>query len=76
MCLKIYELCKISFSSWISMASNFKKDKSQIRSFNWYWYVINGKKSLSGICHYIYWYAKANNKYIKDYGKNKEMSYR
>ena len=24
----------ISFSSWISMASNFKKDKSKIRSFN------------------------------------------
>ena len=27
------------------------------------------------ICHAIYWYAKANNKYIKDYDKNKESSY-
>ena len=28
-----------------------------------------------GICHPIYRYAKANNKYIKDYDKNKESSY-
>ena len=27
-----------------------------------------------GICHSIYWYAKANNKYIKDFNKNKESS--
>ena len=28
-----------------------------------------------GICHIIYRYAKANNKYLKDYDKNKESSY-
>ena len=28
-----------------------------------------------GIWHSIYQYAKANNKYIKDYAKNKESSY-
>ena len=27
-----------------------------------------------GICHSIYQYAKANNKYMKDYTKNKESS--
>ena len=27
------------------------------------------------ICHSIYWYAKAINKYMKDYDKNKELSY-
>ena len=27
------------------------------------------------ICHLIYRYAKANNKYMKDYDKNKELSY-
>ena len=27
-----------------------------------------------GICHSIYRYAKANNKYMKDYDKNKEWS--
>ena len=45
-CIKIYELdpAKISFSSRISMTSSFKKEKSKIKSFNWYRYVINGKK--------------------------------
>ena len=28
-----------------------------------------------GICHSIYRYAKANDKYMKDYDKNKESSY-
>ena len=28
-----------------------------------------------GICHSIYQYAKADNKYMKDYDKNKESSY-
>ena len=28
-----------------------------------------------GICHSIYRYAKANNKYLKDYDKNKELSH-
>ena len=27
------------------------------------------------ICHSIYGYAKANNKYMKDYDKNKELPY-
>ena len=34
------------------------------------------EKSIRGrICHYVYGYAKANNKYMKDYNKNKESSY-
>ena len=28
-----------------------------------------------GICHSIYWYAKANNKCMNDYDKNEESSY-
>ena len=28
-----------------------------------------------GICHAIHGWAKANNKYMKDYDKNKESSY-
>ena len=28
-----------------------------------------------GICHSIYRYAKANNRYMKNYDKNKELSY-
>ena len=34
------------------------------------------KKGIrGGIYHSIYRYAKASNKYIKDYDKNKELSY-
>ena len=28
-----------------------------------------------GICHSIYRYTEANNEYMKDYDKNKELSY-
>ena len=30
------------------------------------------KGITGGICHTIHWYAKANNKYVKDYDKNKK----
>ena len=33
------------------------------------------KEFRGGICHTIHWYAKANNKYMEDYSKNKEPSY-
>ena len=32
------------------------------------------KGITGGICHYINKYAKTNNKYMKDYDKNKESS--
>ena len=35
--------------------------------------VENGIRG--GICHSIYPYTKANNRYMKDYEKNKESSY-
>ena len=35
--------------------------------------VENGIRA--GICHAIHWCVKANNKYIKDYNRNKESSY-
>ena len=58
------------------MVNNFKKDKSKIRSFNWYLYVINGKKGIrEGIFHTSHRYTKAYDKYKNDYDKNKELSY-
>ena len=33
------------------------------------------KGSRCGICHAIHWYAKANNKYMKNYDKDIESSY-
>ena len=38
--------------------------------------LLMAEKGIRGvICHSIYWYAKASNKYMKDYDKNKESSY-
>ena len=31
--------------------------------------IMVEKGVREGICHAIHWYAKANNKYMKDYGK-------
>ena len=33
------------------------------------------KGTRGEICHAIHWYAKANNKYMKNYDKNIESSY-
>ena len=33
------------------------------------------KSIRGGICHLIYRYAKADNKYMKDYDKNKESQW-
>ena len=37
-------------------------------------FLIIEKGIRGGICHAIHRYVKANNKYMKDYGKNKESS--
>ena len=37
--------------------------------------LMVGNNIRGGICHSIYSYAEANNKYMKDYDKNKESSY-
>ena len=72
-CLKTYELddpSKFLSAPGSAWQAALKKDQSKIRSFNWYWYVINGKKGIrGGICHSVYPYARANNKYMKDYNK-------
>ena len=69
-------ILQIFFSSWICKASSFKKDKSKIRSFTDIDMLLMLDKCIrGGICHSFYRYAKANNKYMKDYDKNKESLY-
>ena len=58
------------------MASSFKKVKVKLDLLTDIDMLsITGKGIRGGICHSIYRYAKANNKYMKDYDKNKELSY-
>ena len=52
------------------MARLFKKDGSKVRIVNRYWSVEKG--TSGGICHSIHRHANANNKYMKNYDKNKE----
>ena len=54
------------------MASSFKKDKVKLdllTDVDMLLMVVKGVRR--GICHSIYWYATANNKYMKDYDQNK-----
>ena len=58
------------------MASSFKKTKVKLDLLtDVSILLIVGKDIRGGICHAIYRYAKANNKYMKDYGKNEGLSY-
>ena len=58
------------------MASSFKKVKVKLDLLTDIDMLsITGKGIRGGICHSIYRYAKANDKYIKDYGKSIELSY-
>ena len=58
------------------MASSFKKVKVKLDLLTDIDMLsMTGKGIRGGICHSIYRYAKANDKYMKDYGKNIELSY-
>ena len=53
-----------------------KENEHKIRIINSLRHAIDGRKGRKGgICHVIHRYAKANNKYMKDYDENKESSY-
>ena len=58
------------------MAIRFKKTKVKLDLLTDIVMLLMVEKVVRGvICHSIYRYAKANNKYMKDYDKNKESSY-
>ena len=74
--LEKYEFHSAPFLTAKRLVNSLKNYQSKIRYFNWYWYDVYGWKGIrGGICHPIHRYAKANNKYMKDYNKNKELSY-
>ena len=58
------------------MASTLKEAKVKLDLLTNIDMLLMVEKGIrGGICHSIYLYAKANNKNMKDYGKNKESSY-
>ena len=78
MCLKIYELDPACFLTAPDLAwqAVLKKTKGKLDLLTDIEMLLMVEKDIRrGICHSIYRYAKANNKYMKDYDKNKELSY-
>ena len=78
MCIEIYKRESEKFlpAPGLAWKATLKKTKYKPRFFNWYRYVINGRKGIrGGICYSAYWYAKSIKKYKKDYDKNKKKSY-
>ena len=64
------------FQLLVSLASSFKKTKVKIDHLTDIDMLLMIEKGIrGGICHSIYQYAKAKNKYMEDYDKSKELSY-
>ena len=78
MCLKIYKLDPAKFLSapGLEWQAAIKKASIKLDLLTDIDILLMVEKGIrGGICHSIYRYAKANNKYMKDYDKNKELSY-
>ena len=78
MYLKIYELdpAKFILAARLVWKAPLKETKVKLDLLTDIDMLLMVEKGIrGGICHSIYWYTKANTKYIKDYNKNKELSY-
>ena len=78
MCLEIYEPDPAKFLSppelaWQAALKKIKVKLDLLTDIDMLLMVEKGIRG--GICHSIYQYAKANNKYMKDYDKTKDSSY-
>ena len=78
MYFEIYELDPVKFHSapglaWEAALKNTKVELELLTDIDMFIMVEKGTRR--GICHSINRCAKANNKYMKDYDKNKEPSY-
>ena len=78
MCLKEYELDPAHFVSLPGLAwqACLKKTNIELELLTDYDMLLMVEKGIrGGICHSIQRYAKANNKYMKNYNNNEESSY-
>ena len=58
------------------MASSFKKGQVKLDLLTAIGTLLMVDKGIrGGVCHSVFRYAKANNKYMKVYDKNKESSF-
>ena len=77
MCINIYELdpAKCFSAPGLAWQAALKETKVKLDLLTDIDMLLMVEKGMTGgICHSIYRYAKANNKYMKDYDKNKESS--
>ena len=77
-CIEIYELDPAHFLSATPLAWKvcFKKTEVKLEFLTDADMLLMVEKGIrGGICHAIHRYAKANNRYMKNYDKNKELSY-
>ena len=78
MCLDIYELDHALFLATPRLAWQAALRKTKVKLdflTDIDMLLVVEKGFIGGICDTIYRYAKANNKYMKDYDKNKESSH-
>ena len=78
MCLKEYELDPAHFLSLRGLAwqACLKKTDVELELLTDYDMLLMVEEGIrGGICHSIHRYAKANNKYMKNYNNNEELSY-
>ena len=78
MCMKVYELDPAHFLSapGLTWQDCLKKTEVKLEMFTDVDMILMVEKGIrEGICHAIYRYAKANNKYMKNYNKDKEESF-
>ena len=78
MCIKEYELDPAHFLSLPGLAwqARLKKTNIELELLTDYDMLLMVEEGIrGGICHSIHRYAKANNKYMKNYNNNEESSY-
>ena len=78
MCIKVYELDPAHFLSapGLTWQDCLKKTEVKLEMFTDVDMLLMVEKGIrEGICHAIYRCAKANNKYMKNYNKDKEESF-
>ena len=78
MCSKEYELDQVHFLSLSGLAwrACLKKTNVELELLTDYDMLLMVEEGIrGGICHSIHRYAKANNKYMKNYNNNEELSY-